>query len=177
MLGPVGMKSGVESFQVLSNVISNISSIASIFNKTESGGINWDVVLAGTQDFSKNSVTMLQNISSGIPLLGTEFTNLDKNIKDLKTGHIEIVAASLTGMIKSINDTKTNLAVLLSNPLDINATLGKVVDKLGIKDKSEFTIKHNDVNINVKLNMKVEAKEFLKVLLETDQGKELLKNR
>jgi len=156
-------KSSTQSFNTLIKVIEGMKVIAEFFGK-QSELTSWISGVGGKNHvdlFLTNfKVYIIDPLLGRMPKIMSSFEQIDQNIKDVSIARIEKVRKSLSGMVKVINDTDSGIQTLLNSPLHLEANIGKVVDKIGLKNSAEYKFNRGELNVTVQLEVKIDAEDL-----------------
>jgi hypothetical protein len=89
--------------------------------------------------------------------------NMSSQVSSLKSGLSTDIAAVIGEMVKQANDLDTAMSNI--GDVNISTSLDKVGKALGI-DNKKFTIENKGLNINVNLNVIMDAKELATILTQ-----------
>lgn len=107
----------------------------------------------------------LTNISEIVSLPFSEIaTNIENNAEFLKSEAFIQIGTNLSEMINQVNSIATQLGSI--EPVNINTNLKALAGRLGLGDSEEITIKNRDFNIDVTVNVTIDAQELERVLIE-----------
>jgi len=110
-----------------------------------------------------NSIDALTTFSSS-PML----TRLEKTLTAAETSTritgIQNTSNAIKDMVETINQTSRELAKL--QPVNIQTNLNRLAANLGLGNNSVYTIRNENFNIQVNVNVHMDAKEVEKILIE-----------
>jgi len=148
------LTSNIESYK---SIIENINSIRTLTSRQlQSISVSDLMPLA-------NSIDALTTFSSS-PML----TRLEKTLTAAETSTritgIQNTSNAIKDMVETINQTSRELAKL--QPVNIQTNLNRLAANLGLGNNSVYTIRNENFNIQVNVNVHMDAKEVEKILIE-----------
>lgn len=157
-----------------------LGTIVSLFYETDSRGNPGLPVLFreaanafnGIPEVSGNPAAKLEQLTKSLGSIADmgslNFTevaaSIQANAEALKAGAFTQMGENIQQMVAEVNSIAAELGSI--QPIQINTQLKALAGRLGLGDSEEITIRHRDFNINVALEVHVDAVELERVLVD-----------
>lgn len=126
----------------------------------------------GIPEITGNPAEKLEELSKSLGSLNeissVSFTDIEaqisENLKALESGAFLHVGDNIRAMVERVNSIATDLGSI--EPINLNTSLKALAGRLGLGDSEELTIRNRDFNIEVNVEVHIDAQELERVLVE-----------
>lgn len=123
--------------------------------------------------------SLVKSLNSVAEISSINFTDvassIEANAELMKAGAFTHMAENIRGMVAEVNSIAAELGSI--QPIQINTQLKALAGRLGMGQSDEITIRHNDFNINVQLEVHIDSVELERTLVDRPDSRILSRPR
>lgn len=146
----------------IGELITTVSSIISSITQASTQQTDRASFQTAIEGFLSKTTTFRE----AIPQLATavDFTGVEHITQNLSRSNLRGVSSAITEMVSQVNSISREMANL--TPVNLDVGLRRLAQNIGVGNDTRYEIRHRNFTINVNLQVKIDAAELEKALIE-----------